>query len=75
MEADNDAHEAEEEIDQIHLTLSHLSALTSLLTAIKIGSKQVSQQGGAVLQSACCWQQQLQHREPACCCCCCRSVA
>lgn len=43
MEAD-DA-QAEEEIEQIHLTLSHLSALASLLTAIKIGSKQVSQGG------------------------------
>lgn len=40
MEADND--QAEDEIQQIHLKLSHLSALTSLLQAIKIGSKQVS---------------------------------
>jgi hypothetical protein len=29
-------------IQQIHLQLSHLSALTSLLQAIKISSKQVS---------------------------------
>ncbi len=40
MDADEDG-QAEEEVYQIHLTLSHLSALTSLLQAIKIGSKQV----------------------------------
>lgn len=39
MDADDE--QAEEEIEQIHLKLAHLSALTSLLQAIKIGSKQV----------------------------------
>lgn len=39
MEADNE--QAEDEVEQIHLKLAHLSALTSLLQAIKIGSKQV----------------------------------
>jgi hypothetical protein len=40
-DADN-GEQPEDEIHQIHLKLSHLSALTSLLQAIKIGSKQVS---------------------------------
>jgi hypothetical protein len=42
MDADEDA-QAEDDVYQIHLTLSHLSALISLLQAIKIGSKQVRQ--------------------------------
>lgn len=33
--------QAEDQIEQIHLCLSHLSPLTSLLQAIKIGAKQV----------------------------------
>jgi hypothetical protein len=41
MDADDE--QAEEEIEQIHLKLSHLTALTSLLQAIKIASKQVRQ--------------------------------
>jgi len=36
--------QAEDQIEQIHLCLSHLSPLTSLLQAIKIGAKQVPQQ-------------------------------
>jgi hypothetical protein len=42
---------AEEETQQIHLQLSHLSALTSLLQAIKIGSKQVSNSSTGVARS------------------------
>lgn len=41
MEADGEA--SEDEVQQIHLTLSHLAAVTSLLQAIKTGAKQVSQ--------------------------------
>jgi hypothetical protein len=41
METDDE--QAEEEVEQIHLKLAHLSALTRLLQAIKIGSKQVRQ--------------------------------
>lgn len=36
-----DDEQAEDQIQQIHLCLSHLSPLTSLLQAIKIGAKQV----------------------------------